>query len=115
MLGNHVSVFLSSGFKECRPYRYYSDEKRGIDIEGLLEDLRNAPENSVVILQCCGHNPTGCDLVREEWIQIADVIEVFKRNYTYFIYLYYFVSKIININTSVVNLYPVRYDVRISS
>ena len=41
----------------------------------MLEDLRNAPQKSVVILQACAQNPTGCDPTHEEWKQIADVIE----------------------------------------
>lgn len=42
----------------------------------MLEDLRNAPENSVIILHCCAHNPTGCDPTQEQWMKIADVMEV---------------------------------------
>ena len=42
----------------------------------MLEDLRAAPENSVIILHACAHNPTGLDPTQEQWIQIADVIQV---------------------------------------
>ena len=42
----------------------------------MLEDLNNAPENSVVILHGCAHNPTGVDPTKDEWIRIANVIEV---------------------------------------
>ncbi|KAK5646922.1 hypothetical protein RI129_005386 [Pyrocoelia pectoralis] len=72
---NHNLVFTNAGFKEARQYRYWSAEKRGLDIDGFLEDLRNAPENSVIILHACAHNPTGCDPTQEQWKQIADVIE----------------------------------------
>lgn len=41
----------------------------------MLEDLRNAPENAVIILHACAHNPTGCDPTHEQWQKIADVIE----------------------------------------
>jgi aspartate aminotransferase len=47
-----------------------------LDLSGLLEDLRNAPENSVIILHAVAHNPTGVDPTEDEWKQIADVIEV---------------------------------------
>lgn len=69
-------MFLNAGFKEAREYRYWSESARGLDIDGFLEDLRNAPENSVIILHCCAHNPTGCDPTQEQWKQIADVMEV---------------------------------------
>ncbi|KAJ8916151.1 hypothetical protein NQ315_016290, partial [Exocentrus adspersus] len=40
----------------------------------FLEDLRNAPELSVIILHSCAHNPTGCDPTIEQWSEIAQVI-----------------------------------------
>lgn len=72
---NHRLVFTNAGFEEAREYRYWSDSTRGLDLEGFLEDLRNAPENSVIILHACAHNPTGCDPTQEQWHQIADVIQ----------------------------------------
>ena len=40
----------------------------------MCEDLRNAPEKSVVILHACAHNPTGCDPTDAQWKQIAEII-----------------------------------------
>lgn len=80
---NHRLVFLNAGFKEAREYRYWHPENRGLDIEGLLEDLRNAPEGAVVILHACAHNPTGCDPTHEQWAQIADVVHQ-KRLFPFF-------------------------------
>ncbi|XP_063236772.1 aspartate aminotransferase, cytoplasmic isoform X1 [Bacillus rossius redtenbacheri] len=73
--GNHKLVFLNAGFAECREYRYWDAAGRTVDFAGLLEDLRAAPENAVVILHACAHNPTGCDPSREQWEQIADVMK----------------------------------------
>lgn len=75
-LGNHSSVFLKAGFQTYRSYRYWNEAKRCLDFEGLIEDLQNAPENSVIILHVCAHNPTGVDPTQEQWIKIADLIEV---------------------------------------
>lgn len=72
---NHRLVFLNAGFEEPREYRYWSPSKRGLDFEGLMEDLRNAPEKSVIILHACAHNPTGCDPTEEQWKEIAEVIK----------------------------------------
>ncbi|KAJ4450695.1 hypothetical protein ANN_02124, partial [Periplaneta americana] len=72
---NHDVTFLYAGFADSRRYRFWDPATRGLDMEGLLEDLRNAPEHSVIVLQMCAHNPTGCDFTKEQWIQIADVME----------------------------------------
>nr|XP_022911379.1 aspartate aminotransferase, cytoplasmic-like [Onthophagus taurus] len=72
---NHTLVFKNAGFHEVRTYRYWCEKKRGLDLEGMLQDLRNAPERSVVILHACAHNPTGCDPTPEQWEKIADVVQ----------------------------------------
>lgn len=82
--GNHKLIFLNAGFSTYRSYRYWSEEKKALDFEGMLEDIRAAPENAIIILHACAHNPTGVDPTQEQWKQIADVIEVrFFLNYTF--------------------------------
>ncbi|XP_068629027.1 aspartate aminotransferase, cytoplasmic-like [Battus philenor] len=72
---NHHHVFVSAGFIQPRTYRYWDPKTRAIDFTGLIEDLRNAPMNSVIILHVCGHNPTGVDPTYEQWEKIADVMQ----------------------------------------
>lgn len=36
---NHNAVFLSAGFEDVRPYKYWDSEKRGLDLSGFLGDL----------------------------------------------------------------------------
>lgn len=36
---NHKSVFMDAGFKDIRTYRFWDGAKRGLDIQGFLEDL----------------------------------------------------------------------------
>ena len=72
---NHKLVFISGGFKNAREYTYWNPNTRSIDIEGMLKDLGDAPENSVIILHACAHNPTGCDPSPEQWMKLADVIQ----------------------------------------
>ncbi len=43
-------------------YRYYKAETRGLDQEGLLEDLSKGKAGDVVLLHACAHNPTGFTL-----------------------------------------------------
>ncbi|KAJ1882082.1 Aspartate aminotransferase, cytoplasmic [Coemansia sp. RSA 486] len=72
--GNHRSIFQTAGH-EVREYRYCNYDTLGLDINGMLDDLRNAPRNQIVLLHACAHNPTGIDPTNEQWQQIADVIQ----------------------------------------
>jgi len=60
---------------QTEAYRYYSRATNGLDFEGLMEDLENAPDRSVILLHACAHNPTGCDPNEEQWEAIASIIE----------------------------------------
>ncbi|KAI5714888.1 hypothetical protein M8J77_007026 [Diaphorina citri] len=101
---NHRLVFLNAGFTEAREYRYWNPEKRAVDFTGMYEDLVNAPdnsviilhacahnptdlvkapENSVIILHACAHNPTGCDPTEDQWKQLA---QLFKERPSLFVF-----------------------------
>ena len=71
--GNHIKIFKEAGLKVQR-YRYYNKAGNCLDLEGLLEDLQNAPNASIVLLHACAHNPTGCDPTIDEWKQIISLI-----------------------------------------
>ncbi|CAH1113888.1 unnamed protein product [Psylliodes chrysocephalus] len=71
---NHKRLFLQAGFEECREYRYWNPTTRRIDFEGLIDDLDKAPQDAVVILHVCAHNPTGVDPTPEQWSKIANII-----------------------------------------
>ncbi|KAK7064178.1 aspartate aminotransferase [Favolaschia claudopus] len=71
--GNHVPIFRDSGF-EVRNYTYFDPTTLGLNFEGLKADLlTKAPENSVVLLHACAHNPTGVDPTPEQWAEISDI------------------------------------------
>jgi len=71
--GNHQTVFERSRIPH-KAYRYWDAQKRGLNIEGMLADIRAAPARSIILLHGCAHNPTGVDPTREQWKQIADVV-----------------------------------------
>ncbi|XP_054788259.1 aspartate aminotransferase 1 isoform X2 [Prosopis cineraria] len=71
--GNHPKVFTLAGLS-VKTYRYYAPATRGLDFQGLLEDLGSAPSGSVVLLHACAHNPTGVDPTPEQWEQIRQLI-----------------------------------------
>ncbi|NXJ79016.1 AATC protein, partial [Trogon melanurus] len=72
---NHNSVFVDAGFKDIRTYHYWDAAKRGLDLQGLLDDMEKAPEFSIFILHACAHNPTGTDPTPDQWKQIAAVMK----------------------------------------
>eukprot|EP00887_Chlorella_sp_A99_P005444 scaffold1.g5444.t1 len=81
---NHLNIFRDAGvpFKQYRracgtgdgARRWYFDpETVGLDFEGMMEDLKAAPDGSVVLLHGCAHNPTGVDPTREQWRAIGEL------------------------------------------
>src|SRR5690606_10419983 len=55
-------------------YRYYDTFSNGVNRGGMLEDLRNLPARSIVVLHACCHNPTGVDLSIEDWKAVLEVL-----------------------------------------
>lgn len=72
--GNHPAIFKKAGM-QCKTYRYFDAKTKGLNFEGMMEDLRAAPLGSTVLLHACAHNPTGVDPSEEQWKQIADLVE----------------------------------------
>eukprot|EP00249_Psilotum_nudum_P015584 c25409_g1_i2 orf=169-1596(+) len=71
--GNHPKVFTLGGLN-VKTYRYYDPRTRGLDYEGMLDDLKAAPTSSVVLLHACAHNPTGVDPTPEQWEGIRHAV-----------------------------------------
>lgn len=72
---NHISIFQHVGCEDIRSYRYWDSSAKAIDISGMLDDLKAAPKDSIIILHACAHNPTGVDPTEEQWKTIADICE----------------------------------------
>ncbi|XP_017836762.1 aspartate aminotransferase, cytoplasmic [Drosophila busckii] len=72
---NHHKIFVDCGYTKLHSYRYWDQNKRQLDFEGMLADLEQAPADSVIILHACAHNPTGMDPTQEQWKQLADLME----------------------------------------
>lgn len=58
-----------------KPYRYYSPKTKGLDIDGMLEDLDKAANEQIVLLHVCAHNPTGVDPSEDQWKKILEVVK----------------------------------------
>jgi len=72
--GNHKAVFTRAGM-DVRTYRYFDKKTKGLDFEGLIEDLQNATPGSTILLHTCAHNPTGVDPTLDQWKRIYEVIK----------------------------------------
>lgn len=73
--GNHIAIYKRAGFTKLTPYSYWNAETKCADIAKFVEDLRTAPEKSVIIFHACAHNPTGADPSQDDWKKLADVCE----------------------------------------
>jgi len=71
---NHRALFTSAGY-QVQDYRYYDAATHGVDFAGMLEDLNTLPNNSIVVLHACCHNPTGVDLTPDNWQEIIKTVQ----------------------------------------
>ncbi len=58
---NHPSIIKYLGMKMAE-YRYFDNDTRGVDFDGMIADLEKVAEGDVVLLHGCCHNPTGANL-----------------------------------------------------
>ncbi|TPX34456.1 aspartate transaminase [Synchytrium microbalum] len=70
--GNHNNVFKDSGL-EVGTYKYFDKKTNGLDFDGMLGDFKAMPNNSLILLHACAHNPTGVDPTKQQWAAISDV------------------------------------------
>lgn len=71
---NHKSICEDSHLS-IHTYRYYDECTKSIRCDWSTTDLENAPNNSLIILQVCGHNPTGMDFNNSNWLSILSIVE----------------------------------------
>ncbi|MFD1880833.1 aromatic amino acid transaminase [Paracoccus pacificus] len=70
---NHVSILNYLGV-ETLTYRYFDAETRGVNFDGMIEDLRGAKPGDLVLLHGCCHNPTGANLNIAQWDEVAALL-----------------------------------------
>lgn len=71
---NHVAIFNGAGFK-THFYPYFDAQTGGVNFERMLSALKQLPEQSIVLLHPCCHNPTGADLNPAQWDQVIEVLK----------------------------------------
>ncbi len=70
---NHLSILNYLGIETVQ-YRYFDDETRGVDFDGMIEDLKTANAGDVILLHGCCHNPTGANLNMVQWQEVVNLI-----------------------------------------
>ncbi|HET7792661.1 MAG TPA: amino acid aminotransferase [Rhizobacter sp.] len=74
---NHRAMFEGAGFT-VSTYPYYDAKTGGVKFAEMLAALKALPEQSIVLLHACCHNPTGVDLTRAQWAELIPVIQARK-------------------------------------
>lgn len=69
---NHLPMLTQAGH-DLQTYRYYDNDSGMVDFDGMLADLEQARPGDLLVLHGCCHNPTGADLDREQWQQVAQL------------------------------------------
>lgn len=71
---NHANICNRVGIKQGQ-YRYYDYKNKCVDFNGLIEDIEQAPKKSIILFHACAHNPTGMDLTKDQWKDVAEIIK----------------------------------------
>ncbi|KAJ4972554.1 hypothetical protein NE237_005728 [Protea cynaroides] len=71
--GNHPKIIPIAGLP-VKTYHHYDPSTRGLNFQGLLEDLGSAPIGAIVLLHACAHNLIGVDPTLELWEQIRQLM-----------------------------------------
>jgi aromatic-amino-acid transaminase len=71
---NHRAMFEGAGFT-VSTYPYYDAQTGGLRFSEMLAALKALPEQSIVLLHACCHNPTGVDLSAVQWAELIPVIQ----------------------------------------
>lgn len=71
---NHIAIFNGAGI-QTHFYPYYDAQTHSVNIPAMLNELKQLPAQSIILLHPCCHNPTGADLKPEDWDQVIDVLQ----------------------------------------
>ena len=71
---NHPAILRHVGLA-MGEYRYFDNATRGVDFDGMMEDLKAAKAGDVVLLHGCCHNPTGANLTLPQWSELIALMQ----------------------------------------
>ncbi|MCI0517244.1 MAG: aspartate/tyrosine/aromatic aminotransferase [Woeseiaceae bacterium] len=70
---NHVPLLGGAGLT-LKAYPYYDAKSKTVRFADMLQTLGSVAAGDLVLLHGCCHNPTGMDLDRRQWQQLATLI-----------------------------------------
>jgi aspartate/tyrosine/aromatic aminotransferase len=70
---NHIPLLGGAGLT-LETYPYYDTKQHVLQIDAMLDTLRQADRGDLILLHACCHNPSGMDPTEDEWRAIADVL-----------------------------------------
>ena len=69
---NHHAMAEGLGLK-TRSYAYFNPKTRAVEADRMMEDLKAAGPNDIVLLHGCCHNPTGANLTFADWERLTEM------------------------------------------
>jgi aspartate aminotransferase/aromatic-amino-acid transaminase len=69
---NHKGIFTAAGY-EIADYPYYDPATKGVKYDELIATLEAVQAGDIVLMHVCCHNPTGADLVGDQWDQVVEI------------------------------------------
>jgi len=75
--GTHTSIMEHAGIPTAA-YRYWNAAERNLDFAGMVDDIKKAPEGSILLLHAAAHNPTGVDPTKAQWDELLNVCKAGK-------------------------------------
>ncbi len=70
---NHRAIFEGAGFP-VETYPYFNRETQRLDFAAMAAYLDGLPEETIIVLHPCCHNPTGADLNTEQWDEVVNIV-----------------------------------------
>jgi aspartate/tyrosine/aromatic aminotransferase len=70
--GNHHAMAEGLGVK-TRSYAYFDPKTRAVDVGRMMDDLKAAGPNDIVLFHGCCHNPTGANLTLADWERLTEM------------------------------------------
>lgn len=69
---NHHGIFGAPGL-QTKSYAYFDNSTLSLDYGAFIDAISKIPAGDVVVLHGCCHNPTGADLLPEQWEEVAQI------------------------------------------
>ena len=55
-------------------YTYFDETTCGVDFDGMKADISSAAAGDIILLHGCCHNPTGANIISDQWAELAELL-----------------------------------------